>query len=89
MGRQACFVQDRANALHQIGLAELHRRHIHRHHEAIARLHPFLELPHRRAQYPFADRQNHPALFRHRNELCRRHLAQFRVLPAQQGLRHP
>jgi hypothetical protein len=42
-------------------------------------------LLHCRAQHPFADRQNQPAFLRNGNELGRRHHAQLRMLPAQQG----
>ncbi len=69
-------------------IAHLPRRQVHRNHEVRAeRAPPFGQLLARALQHPGADRDNQAGVLRDRDELHRRDVAQFAVVPAQERFR--
>ena len=86
VGRQARLAQQPGHAVDEVGSVEQQRRDVDRDHQAQPVGVPLCGLAHRLAEHPLADRDDEAALFGHRNELGRRHLAQLRVVPAQQRL---
>ena len=87
MRRQTSLGQHLGHQLGQVLVTELHGRQVDGHLlQRQARLQPDAHLLRRGAQHPFTNRQDQTTFFGHRNELGRRHRAQHRVLPAQQGL---
>ncbi len=83
--RQLHFVEDLHHQFRQARMTELHRRQVDRdRHRSQAAGEPVLALAYRLAQHPFADLQDLAALFGNRDEVGRRHHAEFGMLPAQQ-----
>eukprot|EP01136_Pigoraptor_vietnamica_P033089 Opistho-1_new@95611 len=84
--RQFGLGQHRRHAVDEVGLLELQRRHVHRHHHRAALCTPQRGLAHRLAQHPVTQRDDEAALLRDRNELARRDVAEVGISPAQQRL---
>ncbi len=86
MRRQCGTAQRTCNTFHKIGLLELHGRYVDGHGDRVTRALPVRRLTHCFVQHPVADLDNQPGFFCQRNEYTRRHLAQFVIGPADQGL---
>ncbi len=82
--RQAGFGEYRCDRFEQVGRRELHRREVDGD-LADARA-TCAALRQASRQRPFAERQNEPAVLRHRDEDRRRHHALDRVTPSRQRL---
>nr|WP_056395588.1 hypothetical protein [Massilia sp. Root418] len=86
-GRQAAGAQRAHHFVQEAALAQLARRHVHRHADRLlAMALPGHRVGARAFQHPAAQRHDQAAVFRHRNEFGRRNKAMLGVVPAQQRL---
>ncbi len=84
---QPCLGQDGRDVVHQLVITRLARRQVHCH--MLNRVQqPFITpcrgLAAGRLQHPASQRHDDAAFFRHWNELCRIHIAEFAAVPACQ-----
>jgi hypothetical protein len=84
---KAAALQGGADELGQVGLAELHRRHVDRDaQQRRARLMPTHRLGARLLEHPGPDRHDQAAVLGERDELIGADAAALGVVPAQQSL---